>query len=283
MKNLFLSIAVFLVTAQVAIAQSEQCVSEAKRVISLGGAVTEMIYSLGEQDRLVGVDVTSTVPTAVHRLPKVGYYRAVSAEGLLSLGPDLIIADPDAGPPEVLNQIADVGVCIHKVGDGGSVEAVLSRAIDIADMLSVSEKGVALKTELAAKFNAAIPMNDERNKPRVMFLLSAQDGTPVAAGSDTDANAIIELAGGVNAISGFEGYKPLSSEVAASSGADFILMMEHVVKSSGGKEKILNLPQIKLTPAGRNGKLIAMDGLLLLGFGPRTPDAIAKLSIHFSE
>ncbi len=283
MKKLISVIILFIMMGQMAFAQSDQCTSAAQRVISLGGAVTEMIYALGEQDRLAGVDVTSTVPAAVHRLPKVGYYRAVSAEGLLSLGPDMIIADPDAGPPEVLDQITAVGVCIRKVGHGGSAEAVYARATQIADALGVSAKGETLKAELMTKFEAATAGNDEGTKPRVMFLLSAQDGTPVAAGSDTDANAIIELAGGVNAITGFEGYKPLSSEVAASSGADYILMMEHVVESSGGKDKILELPQIKLTPAGNNGNLIAMDGLLLLGFGPRTPDAIQQLSAQFNE
>lgn len=285
MRNVLLVIGSSLLMIQSAFAQSNQCTSEGKRIISLGGAVTEMIYALGEQDRLVGVDVTSTYPMEALKLPKVGYYRAVSAEGLLSLGPDLIVADPDAGPPEVLNQLTAVGICIKKVGDGGSADAVLNRVTQISDALGVSEKGKQFKTELKTKFEMATVGNDISmdQRPRVLFLLSAKDGTPVAAGNETDADAIIKLSGAENAVSGFEGYKPLSSEVAAASGADYILMMDHVVKSSGGKENILNLPQIKMTPAGQNGKLIAMDGLLLLGFGPRTPDALKQLSSQFKE
>ncbi|MEZ5758251.1 MAG: ABC transporter substrate-binding protein [Emcibacteraceae bacterium] len=280
MRHLIYPVIFLLLNAQTALAQEQNCQTAGQRVIALGGAVTEMIYALGEEKRLVGVDITSTYPASALKLPKVGYYRTVSAEGLMSLGPDLIIADPDAGPPEVLDQLKAIGICIRKIGGGGSADAVLDRVALIADILNAEGKGNTLRKSLSDDFAEATVRSMEiaSEKPRVLFLLSAQDGTPVAAGIDTDANAIIHLAGGVNAVDGFSGYKPLSSEVAAASKADFILMMSHVVESSGGPSSILNLPQIRLTPAGRLGNLISMDGLLLLGFGPRTPEAINSLS-----
>lgn len=282
MRHLIYVYVGFFIATLSASAQSNICESASERVIVLGGAVTEMIYALGAEDRIVGVDVTSTVPNDTERLPKVGYYRAVGAEGLLSLGPDMIIADPDAGPPEALDQVSSVGVCIRKVGRGGSAEAVLDRVGQIAAALNIPEKGAELRSKLAAGFEEAEKLvalkKQSKRSPKILFLLSARDGTPVAAGQETDANAIIELAGGVNAVSGFTGYKPLSSEIAASSAPDHILMMSHVVQGSGGKEEILSLPQLQLTPAGRNGNLISMDGLLLLGFGPRTPAAIKSLT-----
>tara|TARA_R110002096_G_C14661942_1_gene728479 strand:+ start:6774 stop:7634 length:861 start_codon:yes stop_codon:yes gene_type:complete len=282
MRQLIYVIVGFFLTSFSSSAQSDVCESAGAQVIALGGAVTEMIYALGEEDRIVGVDVTSTVPSDTSKLPKLGYYRSVGAEGLLSLGPDMIIADPDAGPPEALGQVSSVGVCIRKVGRGGSAQAVLDRVNQIASALNIPEKGKELRVELAAEFDDAENLVALKKKsqpaPKILFLLSAKDGAPVAAGQDTDANAIIELAGGINAVSGFTGYKPLSSEVAASSAADYILMMSHVVQGSGGKEAILSLPQLQLTPAGKNGNLISMDGLLLLGFGPRTPAAIKSLT-----
>lgn len=263
-------------------AQSDYCESAANRTIVLGGAITEIVYALGAQDRIAGLDVTSTYPADANRLPKVGYYRRVGAEGLLSLGPDMIIADPDAGPPEALNQVSSVGVCVNKVGTGGSAQSVLDRVDQVAQILNIQEKGNALRSKLVAEFKAAENLvatkRENVRAPRILFLLSASDGTPVAAGEDTDANAIIELAGAKNAVSGFTGFKPLSSEIAASSEPDYILMMAHVVESTGGKDAVLSLPQIQLTPAGQNGNLIAMDGLLLLGFGPRTPEAIQMLA-----
>ena len=285
MKHLIYPVIFLLFNAQIVLAQAQNCQTAGQRVIALGGAVTEMIYALGEERRLVGVDVTSTYPASAFKLPKVGYYRSVSAEGLLSLGPDLIIADPDAGPPEVFDQLKAVGLCIQIIGKGGSADAVLERVTQIAKILNVNEKGNALRKKLSDEFAEAMaqPLNNASEKPRVLFLLSVKDGTPVAAGTDTDANAIIHLAGGVNAVDGFSGYKPLSSEVAVASKADFILMMSHVVESSGGAPSILNLPQISLTPAGRLGNFISMDGLLLLGFGPRTPDAIKSLSNQINK
>ena len=282
MRYLICLVTTLFITSIPASAQTNMCESDGARVIALGGAVTEMIYALGAEDRIVGVDITSTVPSAALKHPKLGYYRRVGAEGLLSLGPDMIIADPDAGPPEALDQVSSVGVCIRIVGRGGSPEAVLSRVEQIANALNIPEKGIKLKAELAAEFIKAEEMvalrKQSKPAPKILFLLSVKDGSPVAAGEETDANAIIELAGGVNAVSGFTGYKPLSSEIAASSAPDYILMMSHVVQSSGGKEEILSLPQLQLTPAGKNGNLISMDGLLLLGFGPRTPLAIMSLT-----
>ncbi len=253
----------------------------------LGGAITEIVYAMGANDRIAGLDVTSTYPAAANRLPKVGYYRRVGAEGLLSLGPDMIIADPDAGPLEALIQVSSVGVCVNKVGDGGSAQSVLDRVDQVAEMLNIREKGNVLRAKLEAEFTVAanlVALKREGGRaPRILFLLSAKDGTPVAAGQDTDANAIIELAGAENAVSGFTGFKPLSSEIAASSAPDYILMMAHVVESTGGKDAILSLPQLQLTPAGQNGNLIAMDGLLLLGFGPRTPEAIQMLAAEIYD
>lgn len=282
MKQLIYVIVSLFLTSVPVLAQTNTCESTGNRVIVLGGAVTEIIYALGAEDRIVGVDVTSTVPKETEQFPKVGYYRSVGAEGLLSLGPDMIIADPDAGPPEALAQVSSVGVCVHKVGRGGSAEAVLDRVDQIAAVLNITAKGKELRAKLTADFektkNLVALKRIGAPAPKILFLLSARDGTPVAAGEGTDANAIIELAGGVNAVSGFNGYKPLSSEIAASSAPDYILMMSHVVQDSGGKEAILSLPQLQLTPAGKNGNLIAMDGLLLLGFGPRTPAAIMSLT-----
>jgi len=264
---------------------SAECSTDAKRIISLGGTVTEIIYALGEEDRLVGVDTTSTYPASANALPKLGYYRAVAAEGLLSLNPDLIIADADAGPDETLKQVERAGVCVKRTPDGGDIASVINRVEKVATFLDVEAKGIetAKAIKIATKATLAkVAAVDDR--PRVLFLLSANTGTPVAAGKDTEADAIIRLAGGVNAGEGIAGYKPLTPEAAIAAKPDYILMMEHVVRQVGGKDKVLSIPQIALTPAGQSKRLVSMDGLLLLGFGPRTPDAINALAnqIHLN-
>ncbi|MCG8433650.1 MAG: ABC transporter substrate-binding protein, partial [Gammaproteobacteria bacterium] len=128
-------------------------------------------------------------------------------------------------------------------------------------------------------------LNGKQKKPRVLFLLSVSNGTPLAAGVDTSASSIIELAGGVNAVGGFTGYKPLSLEAAVAAEPEFILMMTHSARELGGAEQILALPQLRLTPAASDKRLIIMDGLLLLGFGARTDCAAYLLAtkLHANE
>ena len=253
------------------------CNSKGERVIALGGTVTEIIYALGEETRLVGVDTTSSYPAETATLPKLGYYRAVSAEGLLSLSPDLIIADADAGPDVILDQVSKAGVCIIRTPDGGTIKSVVERVHSIAKALDTS--GGKLANSIENAFSAVSEKIEVvSDKPRVMFVLSAANGTPVVAGNDTEADAIIALAGGVNAGGAIERYKPLTPEAAIAAKPDFILMMDHVVMQSGGPNKILSIPQIAMTPAGKSGDLIVMEGLLMLGFGPRTPEAISELA-----
>ena len=76
------------------------------RVVSVGGAITETLYALGAEHLLVGADTTSLYPAAATRLPSVGYARALSAEGVLSLRPTLLLAGAEAGPPAVMRQLA---------------------------------------------------------------------------------------------------------------------------------------------------------------------------------
>jgi len=260
-------------------AANAQCPDNPQRIVSLGGVVTEIVYRIGAESRLIGVDSTSQYPTAAGDLPNVGYYRQVSAEGILSLGPDLVLADADAGPPDVLKQIESAGVCVISIPDGGTVSSIQERIRVISKTVGAAAAGRSLADDVAHLFAQIDQVLSARtSQPRILFLLSVDGGTPVAAGAQTEANDIISLSGAENAITGFEGYKPLSPEIAAAASPDYILMMEHVVRQAGGKARILALPHLAATPAGREGRLISIDGLLLLGFGPRTPDAVIEIA-----
>ena len=70
----------------------------AERIVSVGGSVTETIAALGALDRVVARDTTSSWPEEVEALPDVGYVRRLSPEGVLSVAPDLILAEEGAGP-----------------------------------------------------------------------------------------------------------------------------------------------------------------------------------------
>lgn len=249
------------------------------RVVSVGGSITEIVYALGVENRLVAVDTTSTWPPAATDHPNVGYMRQLSAEAILALGPDLILVEQDAGPPEALHQLRAAGAEVVAIPDDPSPGGVLAKVAAVATALEVEDRGADLSERLAQEFAAlaeGVAAVDET--PSVLFLLSIGRGAPLAAGRDTSAAGIVALAGGINAVNGFDRYKPLSREAAAGAAPDVLLVTERTLDLLGGADALLARPEVSLTPAGRDGRLVVMDGLLLLGFGPRTPQAIRLLA-----
>ena len=255
---------------------------EAGRILSIGGSITEIVYMLGQGDRLVAVDSTSLHPQEARELPNVGYMRALSAEPILALAPDLVLLDGDAGPRAVIDQITASGVDLVHLEPTVDVAGVPTKIRRVAEALGVAAAGEALATEVAAKADALSAQAKAKPRaPRVLFLLSVGKGAPLAAGRHTAAAGIIEAAGGVNAIDGYEGYKPLSPEAAVLANPEIILVPHRTVQQMGGADAILDRPEIASTDAALNRRLVAVDGLLVFGFGPRVAEAIEILTNAF--
>lgn len=251
------------------------------RVLTIGGALTEIVYALGQEDRLVGRDTTSTFPPAAETLPDVGYMRALSPEGVLSLAPDLIIADEGAGPAEALDVLTSARVPIVFVRDEPSADGLIAKISQVAEALGVPERGAALAAQVSADLETAraqVTEHASTEPKRVLFVLSTQGGRILASGTGTAAAAMIALAGGVNANTGFEGYKPLTDEAVAAMAPDLILMMDRGGDHGMATDALLALPAFAATPAARSRAVVRMDGLFLLGFGPRTAQAVRDLS-----
>ncbi len=258
--------------------------ADQERIVAIGGSVTEIVYALGAEDRLVAVDSTSLYPKVATELPDVGYMRRLSAEPILALEPDRILAIADAGPEPVLDQLREAGVEITVIDDEPSPEGIVGKIEDVAKVLGLVDQGEILAGQVAADFDAlAAEVDAVAVPPRVMFVLNTGRGAPMVGGAGTSADAIIRLAGAENAVIGLEGYKPLSPEAAIQAAPDVILAMHRSVEVSGGKEALLALPDIALTPAGKNQALISMEGLFLLGFGPRTPEAVRMLAAALAD
>ncbi len=256
--------------------------AEAARIVSVGGALTEIAFALGVGDRIVGVDTTSTWPPETEDLEKVGYMRRLSAEGVLSLTPDLVLLTPHAGPPTAIDQIRAAGVRIAMGPGGTGLDSVVPKIRFVGDTVARQAKA----EELAERFKEDMAVLQTQlktvsDRPRVLMLISVSRGAPMAAGLDTSAHAMIELAGGQNAITGVSGYKPVSAESLIGAAPDILLMPQHTADSGGGAEAVLKRPDLAGTPAGRNGRVVVMDGLKLLGFGLRTPEAVAELARAF--
>jgi iron complex transport system substrate-binding protein len=248
-------------------------------IVSIGGDVTEIVYALGAGARVVAVDITSRHPKEARDLPQVGYMRQLSAEPILSLSPKLILAIADSGPPQVLDQLRSAGACLALVPDAHSTEGVIRKVEAVAAALDRKAEGDALAAKLEAEFGALqASLGAVKDKPRVLFLFSVGEGAPMIGGRKTSADAIIALAGGQNAIDSFEEFKPASSEGIIAAAPDVVLVTELTLEKLGGVDGLLQRADIAQTPAGKAKRIVAMESLLLLGFGPRTPQAIRELA-----
>jgi iron complex transport system substrate-binding protein len=249
---------------------------DAARVITLGGSVTEIAVALGAQDRLVARDTTSNFPESIQALPDVGYIRALSPENILALDPDLIVAEGDAGPPEAVEVLRAAGIPFVLVPEATDPGGVAAKITAIAEALDLP--GAALASEVQAGLDVAAGRAATVVTPkRVLFILSLQGGGVMAGGEGTEAEGIIHLAGGINAATGFRGYKPMTDEAVLAAQPDVILMMDREGDLSIAESDVMAQPALSQTPAAKTGAIVRMDGMLLLGFGPRTPQAAQVL------
>ncbi|MGR3372676.1 heme/hemin ABC transporter substrate-binding protein [Pseudooceanicola nanhaiensis] len=254
---------------------------EAERVVSIGGAVTEIVYALGEADRLVARDTTSNYPPEAEALPDVGYIRALSPEGVLSVAPDLILSEEGAGPPEAVELLRSAAIPFAEVPGGFTRAAIGAKIRAVGAALGVPDKAEALAAQVAADLDAALDGVEAGGK-RVLFILSMQGGRVMASGRDTAADGIIRLAGAENAVTAFSGYKPMTDEAVTQAAPDVILMMDREGDHAAADAQLLAHPAISTTPAARDRAIVRMDGMFLLGFSVRTPEAVRALaeSLH---
>jgi iron complex transport system substrate-binding protein len=255
--------------------------SKAMRLISIGGALTEIVYSLHAHTELVGVDTTSIYPTEASRLPNVGYARSLSTEGILALRPTQLLATAEAGPPIVLKQIIDSGIPLSILPSGHQFIDVIDRVRTIGRLLHKTDAAEALASRLLLEWNNTQKrvVNSKINNTRVLFILSQNPSQLMVGGEKTSAAAMIAYAGARNAISGLSGFKPLTPEAVIAANPDVLLLTDQGIKSVGGIGGVLRLPGIKQTRAGREQKVVSLEAMYLLGFGPRMPLAVAELNL----
>jgi iron complex transport system substrate-binding protein len=263
-----------------AVAQEMQKVDTSK-LVTIGGAVTEIVYALGEGDRLDARDSTSMYPEEALKLPDVGYMRALSPEGVIAVNPTAILAVEGSGPADALAVLKTAGIPFETVPEGYDRAAILKKIDVVGDFLGVPEKAKALEETVGADLDVAIAdaaRRPQSERKRVLFILSFQNGRIMAAGRHTAADGIIGLAGAINATEDtFDGYKPLTDEAVINAKPDVVMVMTRPGAGSTDEE-VLAHPAIAVTPAGQNKAVLRMNSLHLLGFGPRTASAIRDLN-----
>ena len=251
-----------------------------ERIVSLNGAITETLVDLGQRNNIVGIDVTSTYPTDMNTTAtQLEHVNKINIEALLALKPTIVyIAKKDLNE-NLKKQLEDANIKIVVIDQVYSVEGTKALIKDIATSLNLTDyEGLVAKID-----QEQAQVKTLENKPKVLFIYARGAANLFVAGDKTPMQSIIELAGGQNAVTGFEDFKPLTPEALLNSNPDYILMFDTGLQSMGGVEGVLKIEGLDRTNAGKNKKIIAMDGLLLTGFTPRIGQAVTQLNQQLSE
>ena len=259
----------------------EIAIEDTSNVATLGGVFTETAYALGAQDHIGAVDASSFYPPeALEEKPNFGYYRFLAAEPVLAQGPSLIIGNEETGPPEVVQQLRDASVPILLLPDNNDVQAARDLITTLGAIFGKDAEAVVLIDQLDADVAAAEKLvAGATESPRVLFILQPPGAPMLVSGEISAAGSMISLAGGSHVFPGFRGYIPMTPEGIVSAAPDVILTTEKSIERLGGWDAFLEHPGIAHTPAAENDRVVAMDDLYLMGFGPRTGRAIADLAI----
>ena len=250
------------------------------RIAVAGGSITELIYLLKKDGQIIAVDTTSNYPKQTSGLPSIGYVRNLSAEGILSLKPTLILGEHDMGPPEVLNQLEKVSVEVKRIEERQSAMGIVEKFECIAKILNVptSESEYLKENLLAYATNLKEIRSVGTKRPRVALILSFIDGSPILAGNATSGDGVLKMIGATNVFSDIDGWKPATRESLLAKNPDYIVITERGLKAQGGMAGLEKNPVLRLTSAVKEKNVYALDGMALLGFGPRTLETAISLS-----
>jgi iron complex transport system substrate-binding protein len=255
-------------------------ISDTSQIVSVGGSVTEILYALGLESRVIAVDSTSLFPPrALAEKKNVGYMRQLSAEGVLGLTPSLVLAADGSGPKETIAVLQSAAVPFVRIPDRFTGESIVEKIKLISAATGTATRGECLAETVAADLAALGKLRARISEPvKVLFVLSFINDRPMVAGRNTAADGIIRLAGAANANADFEGYKIVNDEAVIAAKPDVVLAMERPQFALLANQVFAH-PAFTLTPAATRKRLISMEGLYLLGFGPRTARAARDLAV----
>lgn len=257
-----------------------------QRWVSAGGALSEWICALGGEARLVGVDTTSQHPASLKSLPSVGYQRQLSAEGVLSLRPDVLVGTEEMGPPPVLAQIRKAGVRVELFSSKAELAAVDSNLKQLGQLLGAEPQATALAAgyhQQLQTLQAKVQQAQAQHKaPGVLLLVGHAGAKPLIAGQGTAGDWLLGQAGGRN-LAEHQGYKQFSNEALAALDPDVILFSDRALADEQALQALLKEnPALAASRAVRGQRLVSLDPTLLVGgLGPRLPATLQSLAATF--
>ncbi|MBU2895729.1 heme/hemin ABC transporter substrate-binding protein [Vibrio hepatarius] len=237
------------------------------RIVSIGSAVTDLVVTLGGTSQLVAVDSTSNVPPSAH-VKMLGYQRQLSAEGILSVKPSVVVGSDEMGPPEVLQLLQQAKIPLITLSSAPTLSALQDNIRKIATLLGTPKRADLLIKEIDNKVSTLTQrQKTQKHIDSTIFLLILGSGSPQVAGKGTVANRMIELAGGENtAAQTVNGYKPISQESLLEMKPQTLLVPQRILNNLGGTSGLIkHYPILAATPAGENGQIYGVDQHALIG------------------
>ena len=257
-----------------------------QRWVSAGGALSEWVSALGGESKLVGVDTTSQHPESLKALPSIGYQRQLSAEGILSLRPQILVGTEEMGPPPVLSQIRTAGVQVELFSARPDLPTMQGNLRQLGKLLGAEDKAAQLfeayQQQLDQQRIRVTHAQLTQPSPGVLVLLGHAGGKALIAGKDTAADWLIQKAGGHN-LATHTGYKPFSNESLISLDPEVLVFADRALSGDAARAALFKEnPILSSTRAARDGRVMELDPTLLVGgLGPRLPDALKKVSDGF--
>lgn len=246
-----------------------------QKMVSLNGAISETLVALGAEANIVGVDVTSTYPESLKaKATDLGHVRSITAESILSLQPTVVFATSKDVNPTLNEQLKAANVSLVLIDQDYSVAGTKKLITDVATHLK-KENYQPILDNIDKQIET---VKGFKIKPKVLFIYARGAGNLMVAGKQTPLHSMIDLAGAENAAGALTDFKPLTPEALLTTNPDVIVMFDSGLQSLGGIEGLLKVEGISATNAGKNKKIITMDGQLLSGFGPRLGEAVVELN-----
>ena len=250
-----------------------QTADDPSRIVSIGSSITEIIYFLNSQDQIIAIDITSNFPEDAKKFPSVGYIRNLSAEGLLSTNPSIIISEDDIGPKNIIKQIQDTKTELRIIPEEQTLNGIIQKIQCVGNIIGHQEEA---EEKISSEINPVINKIKEIKKEKdlsnikIMMILSTEGNSTVVAGANTSGDSFIKMLGATNIFESINGWKAVTAETILLKNPDYIIIPEKDLHKQSNVNTISENVILKETNAGKNNGYIIKDGMAILGYGPRT-------------
>ena len=252
-----------------------QIVDDPRRIIALAPSITEIIFALHQEHRLVGVTLFSNYPPAARKIPRVGSYVQLDIEKIVALKPDLCIGIRDGNPIAVVQRLASLQIAFYAVNPT-NLAHVMDAVDEIGTLLDSVEQARRLTADMRARVRAVeARIAKARSRPRVFFQIGISP--IVSAGTHTFINELIQLSGGTNIAAGPADYPRYTEEEVIGLKPDIIIItsMARGVRFEAVKAR---WQRWKSIPAVRNGRIYLVDSDLVDRPSPRLVDGLETMA-----